>query len=298
MKDSPGRGLEALIPKKKSKGLSFSLSVSGGKVPAKKESVFLIEIENIKPNPYQPRRDFAKEELAGLAESIKEFGVLQPLIVTKAEKETPFGTRVEYQLIAGERRLRAAKLAGLMSVPVVIRSVDDARNLEVSLVENIQREDLNALERAEAFQKLIDEFNLTQRDIALKIGKSREAVANTLRLLELSSEIKELVRANKISEGHARALIGIKGKSDRRSIIEKILGEQLNVRQVEELARKIKKPVAALAFKKDEQIAQWEVMLEKTLGITVRIRKQGDAYAIEFKNRRDTEAFFSHISRR
>ena len=217
---------------------------------------------------------------------------------SKVEKESPLGTRVEYQLIAGERRLRAAKLAGLMSVPVVIRSVDDARNLEVSLVENIQREDLNALERAEAFKKLMEEFNLTQRDIAVKIGKSREAVANTLRLLELSSEVKELIRNNKLSEGHARALIGIKGKSDRHSIIEKILGEQLSVRQVEELARKIKKPVAALALTKDEQITRWETILEKMLGITVRIRKREDAYVIEFKDRRDTEAFFSYISRR
>lgn len=291
MKSTLGKGLEALIPQKKSKKFRFSLSRGGsqtslnGFAPSKKESIFLIEVVKIKPNPYQPRKEFPKSELKNLADSIKEFGVLQPLIVIKIEKESAMGTRIDYQLIAGERRWRAAKMAGLDSIPVIVRSADDQKNLEVSLVENIQREDLNALERAQAFQKLIDDFNLTQREIAERMGKSRESVANTLRLLELSPDIKKYLSQSKITEGHARALIGIENKSERDTLLKKILDEQLNVRGVEELARKIKKPFRKSS--KAEDFSEWEDRIEQKFGVKVKVNVKSGKVILEFQNLND-----------
>ncbi len=291
MKSTLGKGLEALIPQKKSKRFRLSLSRGGsqtsfgGFAPPKKESIFLIEVGKIKPNPHQPRKDFSKQELKNLADSIKEFGVLQPLIVVKIEKESAMGTRVDYQLIAGERRWRAAKMAGFDSVPAVVRSIDDQMNLEVSLVENIQREDLNALERAQAFQELIDEFNLTQKDIAQRVGKSRESIANTLRLLDLSSDIKKHLSQSDITEGHARALIGIADKNERDSLLKKILEEQLNVRGVEELARKIKKPFRKSS--KAEDFSEWEDKIEQKFGVKVKVNVKSGKVILEFKNLND-----------
>lgn len=282
-----GKGLEALIPQKKSKKLHLSFSPSRGVFPVKKESVFLIEVERVKPNPNQPRKDFPAEELKNLADSIKEYGVLQPLIVVKLEKESSLGTRVEYQLIAGERRLRAAKIAGLDSVPAVIRSVGEQMNLEISLVENIQREDLNALERADAFKKLIEEFSLTQKQIAERLGKSREAIANTLRLLDLSSDVKKLLRENRLSEGHARALLGVEDKGERAGILKRILEDQLNVRRVEELARKIKKP--SRAKQKSEDFSELEEKFEQVFGVKVKIRLASGKYVLELQNLNDLQ---------
>lgn len=291
-----GLGLEALIPSKKSKSLPFSFPGSRKTTPFfKKESIFLIEVDRIKPSPNQPRREFSEDELKSLADSIKEFGILQPLIVTKIEEESASGTKVEYQLIAGERRWRAAKLVGMATVPVVVRSLNDQARFEVSLVENIQREDLGALEKAEAFKKLVNEFNLSQRDIAERIGKSRELVSNTIRLLELPPDIKQLLLGKKITEGHARALVGVENEKVRRSILGRILGEQLNVRQVEWLARKTKKPRLGGQKKRTEDFTEWEEKLKNVLGINVRVRSRVGGYTLEFKNRKDLEAFISKL---
>lgn len=291
-----GLGLEALIPSKKSKSLPFSFPGSRKTTPFfKKESIFLIEVDRIKPSSNQPRREFSEDELKSLADSIKEFGILQPLIVTKIEEESASGTKVEYQLIAGERRWRAAKLVGMATVPVVVRSLNDQARFEVSLVENIQREDLGALEKAEAFKKLVNEFNLSQRDIAERIGKSRELVSNTIRLLELPPDIKQLLLGKKITEGHARALVGVENEKVRRSILEKILREQLNVRQVEWLARKTKKPRLGGQKKRTEDFTEWEEKLKNVLGINVRVRSRVGGYTLEFKNRKDLEAFISKL---
>src|SRR3989344_1254812 len=184
MSNTFGRGLELLIPKK------------GGDqpLPTKQEPIFYIEIEKIKSNPYQPRKTFDQDGLKALAESIREHGILQPLLVSRMQKDT--GGPTEYQLVAGERRLLAAKMAGLSQVPVIVRVSTEREKLEVALIENVQREDLDALEKAEAFKRLQDEFKFLQKDIAQMIGKSRESVANTLRLLDLPLEIKDGLREN------------------------------------------------------------------------------------------------------
>lgn len=174
------------------------------------DAIFHIEVDRIAPNPYQPRRTFNEEELEELAASIREFGVLQPLVVTKRVEEESGGTRVSYELIAGERRLLAAKRAGLERVPAIVRTMDShAAKLEAALIENLQRSNLTALEAARAYARLSEEFGLTQREIAVRVGKSREAVANTLRLLQLSPEALRALGEGKITETQARALLAI-----------------------------------------------------------------------------------------
>lgn len=224
MKNSLGKGLESLIPKK---------TEEFDEVHAiKKEAVFYIEIDKVKSNPYQPRQEFDDKGIKDLAESIREYGILQPLIVTRLKQG-------EYQLLAGERRLMAAKTIGLAQVPVIIREPTKKEKLEVALIENVQRVNLNALEKAEAFKKLQEEFFLTQKDIGRLVGMSREAVTNTLRLLELPDEIKQALREKKITEGHARAILPIKDIKKQKVVLEKIIKEGLNVREVETIAQKV-----------------------------------------------------------
>ena len=177
--------------------------------PAKiKESVFWIELDKIKPNSMQPRREFDESALSELAQSIREYGVLQPIVITRKEiigPDAQSGLAVEYELLAGERRLRASKLAGLSQIPAIIKEAQpDKVNLEIALIENLQRADLNPIEKARAFKKLIDEFGMLQREVAEKVGKSREVVANTLRLLTLPEDMQQAVAVGKITEGHTR----------------------------------------------------------------------------------------------
>jgi len=172
------------------------------------DKIFQIETDKIKSNPYQPRHNFSEESIEELAESIREFGILEPLLVTRIEKETEHGTEVEYQLLAGERRLMAAKKLGLPTVPVIIKApLEEKRKLELALIENIQREDLDLISKARAFERLIHEFGLTQQELAQRLGKSREVIANSLRLLQLPLEIQKALAAGVINEGHARALL-------------------------------------------------------------------------------------------
>lgn len=193
-----GKGLGSLIPT----GVKMEPSMQ-------KDSVFYVEIAKIEANPDQPRHDFEKGPLEELSKSIRKYGVLQPLLVSKVEVSSPKGLDVSYKLIAGERRLRAARMAGLPHVPVIIRDdfEKDKERLEVALIENVQREDLNPLEEADAYHRLAKEFGLTQQEIANKVSKSREVVANAIRLLNLPDDIKESLRAGKISRAHARALL-------------------------------------------------------------------------------------------
>lgn len=224
-----GLGLEALIPPKYKK--------PEGERLFPKESIFLIEVDKIKPNPFQPRKEFNEDSLKELAQSIKEFGVLQPLIVTKLEKEVPGGQEVEYYLVAGERRLRAAKMVGIPRVPVVIRQTQYQERLEISLIENVQRENLNPIEKAQAFKKLVEEFKFTQREIALKVSQSREAVANTLRLLDLPEDIQKEVLEGRLSEGHARAILSIRDEKKQKSLLKEILDKRISVRKAESIAQ-------------------------------------------------------------
>jgi len=236
---------------------------------SKSESVFQIETEKIKPNPYQPRRDFREEELRELSQSIREFGIIQPLIVSKIIKETEFGAEVHYQLIAGERRLLAAKILGLERVPAIVKDIDAERmKLEMALIENLQRSDLNPLEAARAYARLQDEFGLLQREIAVRVGKSREVIANTLRLLNLPLEIQEALRQGKINESQARTLLSINDAGEQKRVFENLLHQKMSVRALREEA--IKPKII------DPEQNYWERRLEEKLGAPVKLIKQGD----------------------
>jgi ParB family chromosome partitioning protein len=199
------------------------------------ESIFHIEIEKITPNPDQPRRHFDQDALRELASSIREFGFLQPLVVSKVEKETPTGIAVEYQIIAGERRFMAAKLLGLPRVPAVVRNINlEREKLELGVIENIQRENLNPIEMARAFQRLQEEFRMTQREIAAKLGKSREVVANSVRLLDLPEYIQRAVEEGGLSESNARLLIAIEDPAAQKALLEDIVQNKLTTRDVKE----------------------------------------------------------------
>lgn len=247
------------------------------------EFIFHVEIEKIKPNPHQPRRDFDEESLKELAVSIREFGILQPLVVSKIEKETDFGADVEYVLIAGERRLRAAKLLGLERVPVIIRSVTkDAENLEMAIVENLQRSDLNPVETARAYAKLQDVFGLTQREIAARLGKSRETVANSLRLLNLPKEIQDALVQGKINESQARLLLTIDEAPTQKALLQDLLNNNLSVRELRGRIKKNPSPsdrqnnlvAGHESFRAvDPEILSFQEQLTELLGAQVKIEK-------------------------
>ena len=220
-----GRGLSSLIP----------ATTSGAGTDT-------VDIDLIVPNPHQPRLRFDAASLQELAASIREHGVLQPVIVTQVRSDLG---PVTYQLIAGERRVQAARIAGVSRMPVVIREAADSALLEMALVENLQREDLNPLEQAAAFKRLADEFDLTQEQISKRVARSRTAVANTLRLLSLEDDIRASLASDQISEGHARALLGIDDRSTRLDAWRRIVADALTVRQAEEIARALRATSAA-----------------------------------------------------
>lgn len=291
-----GKGLESLIPKKT---LTKSESIVLDGTLKTKESVFLIEVDRIKGNPYQPRRDFNKEELQSLAESIREHGILQPLIVTKNEEETSSGIKVSYELVAGERRLKAAKIAGLSFIPAIIRqNTEKKQKLELALIENIQRADLNAIEKAKGYEKLTKEFGLTQKEISEKIGQSREGVNNTLRLLNLPIEIQRAIETGKISEGHGRAILSAQTDNQIWAMFNEIVGKNLNVRAAENLSRKIKgvaKIVRGVA--KNPEVRVLESKLEDFFGTKVRLAKSGrrGRILIEFYSPEELTAILDKI---
>ncbi len=247
---------------------------------ATQEFVFHIEIEKIKPNPHQPRRDFNEESLKELADSIREFGVIQPLVVSKKEIETPTGTDVEYELIAGERRLMAAKLLGLERVPAIVRKIGVERErLEVAVIENIQRENLNPIETARAFARLQDEFRLTQREIATQLGKSREGVANTLRLLDLPSYIQDALSKGQISESHGRLLLAVTDKAAQESLFRDLVDRHLTTRELKERVLRTKPPhekTAAPPAMISPELLAFQEKLSSELGTPVKIEKHGE----------------------
>ncbi len=251
-------------------------------------SIFWIDIEKVKPNPFQPRREFDEARLRDLADSIRQYGILQPLTVSRIEivKEDE-GIVVEYELIAGERRLRASKIAGLTQVPAIIRVGDDnMAKLELSIIENLQREDLNAVERARAFFRLVEEFKFTHTQIGVKMGKSREYVSNTLRLLALPQEMLDALSAGKISEGHTRPILMLSDRPDEQSVLFKeIMWKKLTVRDAEKIARKIAfDKVRKKEYIQDPEISEIEGKLQETLGTRVHIEKKenGGYITIDF----------------
>lgn len=266
-KKSLGRGLGALLG-----GEDIDLGVlvdshSEKNNVEENKNTSTIKIEDLHAGKYQPRTEFDKEALDALVESVKEKGVLQPLLVRKQGDK--------YEIIAGERRWRAAKIAGLKEVPAIIKDFSDQEALEVALVENLLRENLSAIEEAEGFQRLITEFSHTQEALSQIVGKSRSHIANTLRLLNLPQEIQNMVKENKLSAGHARALVGLDNAVD---LAKQIIAKDLNVRQVEDLVAKQKEPKKEKqGVKKDQDLTDIENDLKKELGLRIKITpsKQG-----------------------
>lgn len=258
-------------------------------------SIFFIEVDKIQPNPFQPRREFEEHALNDLALSIRQYGILQPLTLSRTEIEKPDGgLEVKYELIAGERRLRAAKLAGLSQVPAVIRVGDDPMaKLELAIIENLQREDLNAVERARAFLRLQDEFKFTHTQIGQKMGKSREYVSNTLRLLQLPEEILNALSAGKISEGHTRPLMMLSTRPEEQLVLFKeIMFKKVSVREAERMARRIATDkVRKKEYVLDANIVEYEAKLRDALGTRVHIEKKnvGGQIWIDFFSEEDLQ---------
>lgn len=269
-----GRGLGSLIPNKKSVKEILGHESEVAEILDTREKISQLPVNQITPNPHQPRTNFNEEDLQELVESIKEHGIIQPLIVTKSS--------TGWQLIAGERRLRSAKLAGLDTVPAIVREMDEQKKMEVALIENLQRKNLNALETAFAYQKLVDEFNLTQEQLSKRVGKSRSAVANTLRILTVVDEVKEAIRNGDISEGHARVLAGLP-EADQALTLKIIISESLNVRETEKAGKQVvvQKHLRKVSF--DPEVKAKEEILQSALGTKVEIKKSGSSGQIIIK---------------
>ncbi|MEK7118593.1 MAG: ParB/RepB/Spo0J family partition protein [Patescibacteria group bacterium] len=265
-------------------------------------AIFWIEIEKIKPNPYQPRKEFDPMHLQGLADSIRQYGVLQPLVATRKEVERQDGgLDVEYELIAGERRLRASKLAGIARVPVIIQSgMEDPRlKLELAIIENLQREDLNPVDRAFAFARLAQEFSFKHTEIAKKVGKSREYVSNSLRLLVLPQEVLSALSTGHITEGHARPLMMLADKKEEQvALFKEIVAKQLTVREAEQIARHIAHDRLRNRLPPDPEIEQIEKELAESLGTRVSIerRENGGKLVIDFFSSDDLRTLLSRVN--
>lgn len=266
-----GRGLDALIP-----GNEERLPSAGADQVA---------VELILPNPRQPRGRFDATELAELAESIKEHGVLQPLIVTRGEQPG------QYVLIAGQRRLLAAQQAGLLTVPVLVREASDQQRLELALIENVQRSDLSPLETAEAYRQLADDFHLSHEEIAARVGKSRVSVTNTLRLLKLPPSVLHALAEGKISEGHARALLGLPTAQAQVAVLNSILTQDLSVRQTEERVRRLvgERPARPTPPAPPAEITALERRLQASLGTRVNLAQHSKGGTITIRYYSDEE---------
>jgi ParB family chromosome partitioning protein len=279
-----GKGLEALIP----------MEGNLDEIPAGNFLRQELPIDVIVPNTLQPRREFQPQELEELAASIREKGVIQPIIV----RPRPDGT---YELVAGERRLRASKLAGLGQIPAIIREVNDGDSLEMALIENIQRADLNPVEEAHAYQQLMLQFQLTQEEMAVKVGKDRSSVANTLRLLKLPLAVLDMVGDGRLSEGHARALMTLEDETALQTLAEKVIRENLSVRETERLAQgnKPAKPTKSRGSKgeiKDPHARHLEEELRRKLGTHVKVsprNSQKGKIEIEYYSLEDLDRIVS-----
>ncbi|MFZ2187009.1 MAG: ParB/RepB/Spo0J family partition protein [Candidatus Moraniibacteriota bacterium] len=308
-----GRGLASLIPPKKKAedgeisspfhATAVAQSIPQPLVSASSASIFSattgeggngrameISVEKIVPNPHQPRLNFDESKLDELAQSIKEHGILQPLVVTQAG--------AQYEIIAGERRFQAAKRIGLQTVPVVVRDATEQQKLELAIIENIQRHNLNPIEEAKAFLRLLDEFGMQQEAVAIKMGKSRSTVANTLRLLHLPIEIQRAVAEGKISEGHAKALLAIENPEKQRAVFDLIIKEELTVRETEMKVRSISvNPHIRSTAVLHPEIVQRMEHLTQLLGTKVKIAPSGKGgkIVIEYYSPEDLDGLFRRL---
>lgn len=261
-----GRGLSALLPD-----------------ADEEDGVREIELGLIKPNPYQPRTEFDKEKLEELATSIKEHGVIQPIIVRKQDDG--------YELVAGERRWRAAQKAGISKIPAIIKEYSDGQMLEIALLENLQREDLNPIEEAQAYKKLMEDLGITQEKLSKRIGKSRSVIANSVRLLNLPEEIQQLLAEGKITTGHARALLSLDNQQTQKELALAILEKDLTVRDIEKLVKKPKRDGKPKKEKVDPVMSQLEDRLEQFFGTKVKVKsgKKKGKIEIEYYSEEDLE---------
>lgn len=273
-----GKGLGTLLPVEE--GESFDLTSTKGIVKAIDGAVVELKIIDVEPNREQPRRNFNKEKLELLAQSVKDRGVLQPILVRDNQNGT-------YTIVAGERRWRASKMAGLKKIPAIIRNYSEVEEFEIALIENLQREDLNPIEEAEGYKRLISTFGLTQEEISERVGKSRSAVANSLRLNNLTDEVKQMVTDGLLSQGHAKTILGIKDPQLQLDVAKHIIEEGLNVRQTEALVSTLGKPKNKKSEKKVARnsgyIADVEKKLSQRFGTKVKIIQGSKKSKIEFE---------------
>ncbi len=269
-----GKGLNSLIPQTKkivpTEASSFSVSSSSSDVGSR---VWQIPLDKIVPNPEQPRKEFSHQELEDLIASIKKHGILQPITVTE---------RLDggYELIAGERRFRSAKVIGLPTIPALVRKATEQEKLELALIENIQRQDLNPIEEAFAYRRLTEEFGLTQEQVAEQVGKNRSTVANIIRLLDLPQPIQKALMDKKLSMGKARALLGLASEAEQLQMFRSMMGETMNVRQVEAAVSKKMDPSRKGSMRRDPNIVAQEELLAERFGTKVHISQKGEKGAI------------------
>lgn len=286
-----GKGLDSLIPN--AVGEAKTKKETKQQVPETKGPETIVKITKVEPNREQPRKNFDEDALQELADSIKQFGLLQPILVQDRKDY--------YEIIAGERRWRAAKLAGLKEVPVIIRNYTEQEIVEISLIENIQREDLNPIEEAQAYKRLLTEFNLKQDEVADRVSKSRAAVTNSIRLLKLSDDVQQMVIDEMISTGHARALLAVENPEEQYTLAQKIFDEKLSVRDVEKLVKNLHKPPKPK--KLDDKALQAiyqdiEEKLKQKLSTKVTVSSKGDGAGkieIEFYNHEDLDRLLDMI---
>jgi ParB family chromosome partitioning protein len=292
-----GKGLDSLIPNalgetktKKEIAVKSKTETTEGEEPQT-----LVKITKVEPNREQPRKNFDEDALQELADSIKQFGLLQPILVQDRKDY--------YEIIAGERRWRAAKLAGLKEVPVIIRNYTEQEIVEISLIENIQREDLNPIEEAQAYKRLLTEFHLKQDEVAERVSKSRAAVTNSIRLLKLNEEVQRMVVDEMISTGHARALLAVENPEEQYNLAQRIFDEKLSVRDVEKLVKNLHKP--AKSKKVDDKTMQViyqdiEEKLKQKLGRKVTVTSKGEGSGkieIEFYNHEDLDRLLDVLNK-
>lgn len=299
-----GKGLDSLIPDKSEKiGKSTAKNVEKPKIVNSQVKVseendiktgeLKLKINQVEPNRDQPRKEFDEDALLELADSIKQYGVLQPLIVQKKKGY--------YEIIAGERRWRAAKLAGLKEIPVIVKEYTNQEIVEISLIENIQRENLNPIEEAMAFKRLLEEFNLKQDEVAERVSKSRTAVTNSMRLLKLSSKVQQMIIDDMISTGHARALLAIDDEEQQYTLANKIFDEKLSVRETEKLVKSLKNPKKPLVKEKIEHVFVYNDIAEKmknVMGTKVNINAKANGKGrieIEYYSEDELERIYDLI---
>lgn len=283
-----GKGLNSLIPQQKARK---RVRKETGLTPPAGDQLWHIPISEITPNSAQPRKNFSHSDLEDLVASIKKHGILQPLTVTEKDDGG-------YELIAGERRLRASQIAGLPTVPAIVRSATEQEKLELALIENIQRQDLNPIEEGYAYARLVDEFGLTQQQVADQVGKSRPVIANTIRLLELPDEIQKALVDGTLSAGKALALLSLKSEKDQLATYRSMVGQKMTVRDVESVVKAKGQKSRKGSVRRDANIVAQEQLLEDRLGSRVRITKKGEkgTIVIEYHSNEELRRLLEELS--